>query len=119
MMTQDWAEADAAFVCSSQYIAVIPNRLTVLDSSNKLVALSSTANRTNYDGIAYRSDIGGFLAVQERRMSQTTGQFFSLASAVHKCHFLQKTCLGMCQPFVEERIQGCAACRTGDAAGDT
>jgi hypothetical protein len=59
--------------CSSQTLAYIPNRLTPLDDSNKLVAISSHINKTSFGGIAARRDAGGLLAVQERRMSDATG----------------------------------------------
>lgn len=72
---QSFHMCDSVIVCCrSQTIACIPNRLTPMDNSNKLVALSTYTNRTDYEGIAYQSDTGGFLAIQERRI-QTSGQY--------------------------------------------
>lgn len=66
----------------SQTIACIPNRLTPLDNSNKLVSLATYTNVTVYEGIAYQSSTGGFLAVQERRISEKTGQCIALTCMV-------------------------------------
>ncbi|BDA43497.1 hypothetical protein COCOBI_04-5090 [Coccomyxa sp. Obi] len=59
---------------SSLTIAYIPNRLSPMDDSNKLVAVSSNINKTTFGGIAAKRDDGGFLAVQERRKSDSTGE---------------------------------------------
>ncbi len=44
-----------------------------MDDSNKLVAVSSNISKTTFGGIAAKRDDGGFLAVQERRKSSSTG----------------------------------------------
>ena len=49
----------------SQTVAYVQNRLTPLDIQNKLLPASDSANITDYAGIAYRKDIGDFMAVQE------------------------------------------------------
>lgn len=64
-----------------------------MDDSNKLVTVSGTYNKTTYGGIAARRDVGGFLAVQERRISVSTGE---RASALVLCsQILQINCLSM------------------------
>lgn len=60
-------------MCSSLTIAYIPTRLSPMDDSNKLVAVSSNISKTTFGGIASKRDDGGFLAVQERRKSNSTG----------------------------------------------
>lgn len=67
------AEIESVCACSTQGIAYVPNRLATLDSSNKLIGISNNTERTTWGGIAYRNDNGALLAVQERRLSNSTG----------------------------------------------
>ena len=46
-------------------MAYVANRLAPLDTHNKLLPASDSANITDYAGIAYRKDTGEFMAVQE------------------------------------------------------
>ena len=59
--------------CSTQGIAYVPNRMAPLDSSNKLIGIANNTERTTWGGIAHRGDNGAFLAVQERRSSNSSG----------------------------------------------
>lgn len=51
----------------------MPNRMAPLDSSNKLIGIANNTERTTWGGIAHRTDDGAFLAVQERRSSNSSG----------------------------------------------
>jgi len=58
--------------------------MQTLDSSNKLIGISNNTAKTTWGGIAHRNDNGAFLAVQERRASNSSGMPPGSSSVLQK-----------------------------------
>ena len=48
--------------------------MATLDYDNKLIGIANNTDKTTWGGIAHRHDNGAFLAVQERRLSNSSSK---------------------------------------------
>lgn len=48
--------------------------MATLDYDNKLIGIANNTDKTTWGGIAHRNDDGAFLAVQERRLSNSSSK---------------------------------------------
>ena len=92
-------------MCRSQTVAYVGNKLTPLDSANRLLPASDSANITDYAGIAYRRDLGDFMAVQEHYPRNTSRWGGAPAT---RTRFLEG--LPSRVPLLLPDIRGCRMC---------
>jgi hypothetical protein len=91
--------SDILYGCSTQGIAYVPNRMATLDYDNKLIGIANNTDKTTWGGIAHRNDNGAFLAVQERRLSNSSSKALAIGFET-LCTYPSRviyTCL--CTPF--------------------
>ena len=48
--------------------------MATLDYDNKLIGIANNTDKTTWGGIAHRNNDGAFLAVQERRLSNSSSK---------------------------------------------
>lgn len=52
--------------------------MATLDYDNKLIGIANNTDKTTWGGIAHRNDDGAFLAVQERRLSNSSSKALAI-----------------------------------------
>ena len=84
--------------------------MATLDYDNKLIGIANNTDKTTWGGIAHRNNDGAFLAVQERRLSNSSSKALAMGFETLCTCPSRVIHTYLCTPFLEYESHAVLSC---------